>query len=998
MSFSSTPLGQGRRLDHHTFLNKPNSRDHNRPPHSPPRRTIPASYAYGAPTLGTRSPPKPDRPVLVDGDNSDDEPALVRFARLKQREQAEQSRLGARVGSRTITSPHPEKWSVKDTSVNIASAFNQAVDDVMPPTNPNDSWASGARKPVLPRSTSVEYEKETQSTINRRLAPPPSRTAARVPRPISKSASIRHVPDSEGEDNEVSHESSRGKSPFEHVMEMSRRLPPVAFLMRQRSQEPEDISQANGNASGESSYNYSAEEREYQAANGQRPTQRRTTAAHKRNRMSTDNKAYRPTVSDLEESDEDFEDDDGKRTRRKKKKSGGVGGPPLTSLPVAGYDKRKKRRKANGKVNGGGEGGEGEEDEDESGDSQEGVSEQRSHRGTTPVLHAPSLARGSKPPSSRSSVPPHSRTSVPRGSVPPLDHSSNIDTSMDIEQALGPIEESDENPLFDDFDRTARPSFSIGALLGRGVNGIFRLAWSIVQLLFGGLALILRLCGKVLGFTIDLLIHKPVQLVSHANPAPLVRFTKYAVIALTIYLAWHALNQGWLDLSSLPSLRPSSRTPYRAPDIPASDFGELSDRLQRLENALAKLSSDTEQSRVWHEGDTKSRSELVGRLGALESRVQKESLRAFDVETKFRATASEGLEAVRQEVQSLHAQIQAQRESESRSSPGPSSDEEARAKLRDLEERIGGVETGVREALELGKDAVKAGGSTGGAAAWWNRLASGNAGSAAITIKSTEGQDVTSLISHLVDSAVSRSSKQDDLARPDFALHSGGARVIPKLTSDTFVLHDASLLGQVTGFFTGNGIAIGRPPVTALHHETHIGHCWAFAGQKGQLGVALSGQTYITEVTIDHVAKQVAVDMRSAPRQMSLWGMVEGKDNVLKVKDWRTQQAARRDEARLEAELTGQPYVDEQEPTHVKTLSSGEWIRLVNFTYNIHAPDNVQTFQVPQDIRDLGIDFGIVVLLVDNNWGKDEFTCLYRLRVHGERAGEIPLPYPEDFA
>ena len=53
MSFSSTPLGQGRRLDHHTFLNNkaPNPAAHARAPNEPPRADrIPASYAYGCVT------------------------------------------------------------------------------------------------------------------------------------------------------------------------------------------------------------------------------------------------------------------------------------------------------------------------------------------------------------------------------------------------------------------------------------------------------------------------------------------------------------------------------------------------------------------------------------------------------------------------------------------------------------------------------------------------------------------------------------------------------------------------------------------------------------------------------------------------------------------------------------------------------------------------------------------------------------------------------------
>ena len=240
--------------------------------------------------------------------------------------------------------------------------------------NPNEAWASGIRKqPMVPRSTSVEYEKETQSTINRRLAPPPNRLSqqARVARPVSKTASVRHVPDSEGE--EEVQPNGRAKTPLEQGYDFVRRVIPATFLLRERSQEPEgSFLSANGNESArdQSSYDYSAEEREFQAGNAsQKPPSRRNVAQHRKNRMSTDNKAYRPTMSDLEESDEDFEED-GKRTRRKKKK-GGPGGGPLTTLPVAGYDKRKKKKRGAR-----GENGAAEDEEEGSSVEDEQASEQ----------------------------------------------------------------------------------------------------------------------------------------------------------------------------------------------------------------------------------------------------------------------------------------------------------------------------------------------------------------------------------------------------------------------------------------------------------------------------------------------------------------------------------------------------------------------------------------------------------------------------------------------
>jgi len=112
------------------------------------------------------------------------------------------------------------------------------------------------------------------------------------------------------------------------------------------------------------------------------------------------------------------------------------------------------------------------------------------------------------------------------------------------------------------------------------------------------------------------------------------------------------------------------------------------------------------------------------------------------------------LQSVKLEVQALKDLVKT---SQSRDSDARAdNDEEARAKLRALEERIGSVEGGVREALELGKASAKFGGVASGAA-WWNKLMSGN--NNAVTIKSTDGHDVTALIGQLVNSAVSKAAK-----------------------------------------------------------------------------------------------------------------------------------------------------------------------------------------------------------------------------------------------
>lgn len=314
--------------------------------------TLSQSTPFSASTIESRSPPRrrpspPSHTNQVDNEDSDTS-ALAKFARIKQREA-----LTSRPGGPKIVSSHlrPDNWAVNNTSVILASALHIAAEgDMIPAPNPNTAWASGVTRPnpAIPRSTSVEYEKETQTTTSRRLAPPPHRLS-RPPvsrKPVSKNASVRLVSDSEGEEETPAN--GRGKSPFEHVIDVAKKaLGPATYYVRQLSHEPEDRSlSTNGNNSRnrDTSYDYAAEEQEFQDA------QQAKLAPHKRGRISMDYRAYKPTTSDVESDDDGYSDDDKHKKRRRKKKNEPVGGP-LTTLPVLSADKKKKR-KSKGTKNG----------------------------------------------------------------------------------------------------------------------------------------------------------------------------------------------------------------------------------------------------------------------------------------------------------------------------------------------------------------------------------------------------------------------------------------------------------------------------------------------------------------------------------------------------------------------------------------------------------------------------------------------------------------------
>lgn len=531
-------------------------------------------------------------------------------------------------------------------------------------------------------------------------------------------------------------------------------------------------------------------------------------------------------------------------------------------------------------------------------------------------------------------------------------------------------------------------AFSVGGLLGKLVHALYLFGVRSVTLFFWAISEFTRVVGKTLGMTL-----KPVTFVTDMPTTPLLKGAGWILALAMLWGAWNNMPSNLMDYVphvSLPS-RSSGHPAYQAPELPAANVAEISQRLLSLENALAGLSLETERTRA---STSAKHNELLGQLGQIETQVQKENRRAIEAESQYSSAASQSLLLVRREIDSLQEALKSGEYTQEKTtvvekiieSTGPSSDEEARAKLAALEERVNGVEGGVKEALEIGKTAVKAGGAAaGGAATWWQR--SSSSANKGLTIKSGDGQDVTALIDHMVESAVSRRGR-DGIAKPDFALNSGGASVIPALTSETLEIKVEGLKALL-GLFTGYGGVIGRPPITALHHENHNGHCWPFEGSQGHLGVQLAHPAYVEEISIDHVAREVAWDLRSAPREMEVWGLIEGKANFEKVREWKVAKAAERlqkaDEAGISTDSADVTVLDEEGEEYPDFLPRDMmFVRIASFEYDVQRDEEIQTFPVDEEVKALGIDFGVVVLSVKSNWGK-EFTCLYRMRVHGQR-------------
>jgi len=206
-----------------------------------------------------------------------------------------------------------------------------------------------------------------------------------------------------------------------------------------------------------------------------------------------------------------------------------------------------------------------------------------------------------------------------------------------------------------------------------------------------------------------------------------------------------------------------------------------------------------------------------------------------------------------------------------------------------------------------------------------------------VNISSTEDMVTNSVdVSKIVQEALTKYDA-DKTGLFDFALETAGGSILTTKCTEPYQMTSAVLSVWGIPFWWDN-----NSPRTILQPGTSPGQCWAFRGSHGVVVVQLSAKIHITAVTIEHISNLLSPDgnIYSAPSHMSLSGV--GADS--------------------------------------ETVTS-----LLNFTYSATG-DPVQTFYLSEaETRER---WHVVELSIDNNHGHPEYTCLYRLRVHGKVSQE----------
>ncbi|CAK9826895.1 Klaroid protein [Anthophora retusa] len=172
----------------------------------------------------------------------------------------------------------------------------------------------------------------------------------------------------------------------------------------------------------------------------------------------------------------------------------------------------------------------------------------------------------------------------------------------------------------------------------------------------------------------------------------------------------------------------------------------------------------------------------------------------------------------------------------------------------------------------------------------------------------------------------------DKTGRTDYALESSGGAILSMRNTETY-----SAGAPVLKIF---GIPICQQqnvPQAIIQTGVLPGECWAFKGTSGSVVIQLLGFVYVSGVSLEHIPQSISPtgETSTAPKDFSILGLTSVDD--------------------------------------VNPFFFGE------FTYD-NTGSSVQYFEVQKKSKK---PYEIIELKIHSNSGNHDYTCVYRIRIHG---------------
>uniref|UniRef100_A0A0C9S311 TSA: Wollemia nobilis Ref_Wollemi_Transcript_15958_1944 transcribed RNA sequence n=1 Tax=Wollemia nobilis TaxID=56998 RepID=A0A0C9S311_9CONI len=202
--------------------------------------------------------------------------------------------------------------------------------------------------------------------------------------------------------------------------------------------------------------------------------------------------------------------------------------------------------------------------------------------------------------------------------------------------------------------------------------------------------------------------------------------------------------------------------------------------------------------------------------------------------------------------------------------------------------------------------------------------------------------DVRAVAKRIVEAEIEK-HEADGLGRVDYALGAGGGKVVRH--SEAYLVGNGRNWGVESLNLLKRSVGSVHPYASKVLEPSfgEPGHCLPLKSNNVFIDIALRTSILPEAVTLEHVAKSVAYDRSSAPKDFRIFGWLsEYKEDV--------------------------------------NVDSEQMFLLGEFSYDLEK-SSAQTFNLPAEST--GKLINMIKLNVLSNHGSSSHTCIYRMRVHG---------------
>ncbi|KAI1007739.1 hypothetical protein K3495_g489 [Podosphaera aphanis] len=211
-----------------------------------------------------------------------------------------------------------------------------------------------------------------------------------------------------------------------------------------------------------------------------------------------------------------------------------------------------------------------------------------------------------------------------------------------------------------------------------------------------------------------------------------------------------------------------------------------------------------------------------------------------------------------------------------------------------------------------------------------------------------------------------------DNMKPNHFSKTLGAIIDRRTTSPTYAFPSYAGTGIFERIMRGiinNPVPTSHGPETALKKWEEQGECWCVAldgqGFGPSLGVAIGNKIFPEEVVVEHIPSTLTMEPGSIPKDFELLALIE--------------------DPKMESVIENESKRFFPEDSYGPVKKMKGYVRIAAWVYEANSTSHIQKYEIPLNLKAFGVDTSRLIIRVISNWGGGDvdYTCLYRVRLHG---------------